>query len=451
HGEDRGSWKGKGEATFTLEVPALLDNYGKGAAWESAVREVDVLLFDNNNRLIYRTAGFNITDDKNNSTTRVRKRVTAKLRDEGNSNRKYQAVAVVNARETLAELPADSLLNRPTYDELLESLTFELPGREALEARGVPMWGICSFEMDDLKSGTLPEISLTRAAARVDVRVGYYMQGKLSLESVHLYRYNRAGSVAPPILWLADNFTPVEWSGDLNGTTHLPDPASLPDGETPLTVDGPLSFAINDDPTNPVTSFKQGIYVHEADAGTTDGTANVCLVVGGYFSGEEVPVYYRVDFRTIEGEYFPLLRDHRYLVTVHMVGMDGHATKEEALASQPQHPGSIGVSAFPWDEAWDDSDSEVIISDPPHLGVYMMKALNFELSGGSLEMLVFSNVGKWSVQEKPDWITISPDEYAEAVPQTVTVTADALASGSREGYFYIASGYMKRKITVTQQ
>jgi hypothetical protein len=211
--------------------------------------------------------------------------------------------------------------------------------------------------------------------------------------------------------------------------------------------DVPLSFSVNDaSATTPADFFKRTIYLHESAAGVENDPGNVCLVIGGYRQGEVTPIHYRVDFMSSRGAYLPLLRDHRYLVDVYAT--EGYGTREEALASKPLDNNSVHVDVIPWDDAW---DNNLIIEGELPLLLISNSAFDFDLNGGSREAYLIVNFHGWTVQEKPDWINVSPDGGGIGGIQTFTVTAEALASGSREGYFYLVSGHLKRKITITQQ
>ncbi|MDR1414588.1 MAG: FimB/Mfa2 family fimbrial subunit, partial [Odoribacteraceae bacterium] len=239
---------------FILDVPDRLDNSGEGSERESVVREVDVLVFNADDRLIYRSAGFDVVDDATVSSAAARKKFSVKLRGEGVNDK---VVAIVNARSALVDVPADSLLAGPTRGEVLDRLAFELPGVDVIEERGVPMWGELDRTTGNGRVEEWSVIFLTRAVARVDVRVNYLKQQHFLLESVHVYNYNRAGTIAPEVGGRTNGYNPAQWRKGEGATLqptelaawnggeatepHLPDLAALADRDSPLKVsDVPL-------------------------------------------------------------------------------------------------------------------------------------------------------------------------------------------------------------------
>ena len=57
---------------------------------------------------------------------------------------------------------------------------------------------------------------------------------------------------------------------------------------------------------------------------------NTCLIIGGSYQGNTTS-YYRVDFVDGGGNFLPLLRNHRYLISIIEVVGDGYSTPEMAF------------------------------------------------------------------------------------------------------------------------
>jgi hypothetical protein len=444
--------------TLALTVPGTPATRAlpKDDAWENAVNTVDVLLFDASGNFKYRAIGSTVADEPS-ALPAIQKSFTVKLPVCTN----HSIVVLANARAALAAstvtLPVSTLSSGPGRAAVLDNLVQELANpadkwTDEFETNGIPMWGYhdgLTIALDVTPS--VPVIALTRSVARVDLQVGEDADDIFSLASAHLYKYHRAGSLAPAVA--ATGYDAAQWDGSKATAPHLPALTSLANQVTPLKVSGtPLSYSIHAGATvvlgkieNPVHLYNQYIYTFEADAVTAGAQTNTCLVIGGYYNHNPAPTYYRVDFAKDNGDCLPLLRNHRYIVTIKEVHASGYPTKEEAYANKPSN---IKVEILPWNGG---GLGHVIFNDQHYLAVDRDE-LEFPRTGGDQHVSVATDFGSWTIEDKPAWVTVSPNTFTGGETVTdITVTADLLASGSRAGEFYIVAGNLRKKITLLQQ
>jgi hypothetical protein len=451
---------GDGErlVTLALTVPGTPATRAlpKNDAWENAVNTVDVLLFDASGNFKYRAIGSTAVDDPAALPT-IQKNFTVKLPVCTN----YTIVVLANARTALAAstvtVPVATLSSGPDRDDVLDNLVQELANptnkwTDEFETNGIPMWGYhdgLTIALDVVPS--VPVIALTRSVARIDLQVGEDADDVFSLASVYLYNYNRAGSIAPAVT--GSGYDVSQWNGNKAIAPHLPALTSLADQVAALKVSGtPLSYSIHTGATvvlgkieNPVHTYNQYIYTFEADAVTAGAQTNTCLVIGGYYNDNPTPTYYRVDFADNNGDCLPLLRNHRYIVTIKEVHAHGYSSKEEAYANKPAN---IRVEILPWNGG---GLGRVVFNDQHYLAVDL-DVLGFSLAGGDQHVSVVTDFGSWTIEDKPTWITVSPNTFTGGETVTdITVTADMLASSSRNSEFYIVAGNLRKKIIVAQQ
>ena len=428
--------------TLLLNVPSSPTRALDDAA-EGAISRLDVLLFDANDKFVYRAIGSNIA---NGTPAETQKNFTVRL-PQGT----YRAVVLANAGSSmLSAYPLMTITSGPTRDDVLDHLAMELADKThkwTADFSAIPMWGYKDDLVVSNTPGAAPEIYLTRAIARVDVSVGAagtageVIRAKFELRHVYLYNYSRAGSIAPK----------VAGTGYNTATPHLPALADLTDAATSIEVEGPLTYDV---PTAQKHAFLQEIYTFEAPAITlppADGWENnACLVIGGvYDNGPES--YYRVDFRSGNdpGPYAPLavLRNHRYNVVIQDVNGHGHATPDAAYKSLPKN---VVVNVRAWNEALHET-----VFDGQYTLSVDRGTLQFYSEGGAKPLLVSTDYGKWNVliPDAYDWITVDPDNYTgNDDPKTVSASVAALdPTGSpREGYFDIIAGNLAKRVFVKQ-
>jgi hypothetical protein len=444
--------------TLALTVPGTPATRAlpKDDAWENTVNTVDVLLFDATGDFKYRAIGSTVVDNPA-ALPLIQKNFTVKLPACTN----YTIVVLANARASLTAstipVPVATLSSGPGRAAVLDNLVQEMANpankwTDEFETKGIPMWGYhdgLTITLDVTPS--VPTIALTRVIARIDLQVGEDADDVFSLASAHLYNYNRAGSLAPAVS--GTGYDASQWDGSKATAPHLPVLSSLVNQVTPLKVTAaPLSYTIHAGATvvagkieNPVYTYNQYIYTFEADAVTAGAQTNTCLVIGGYYNDNPTPTYYRVDFADNNGDCLPLLRNHRYIVTIKEVHAHGYSTKEEALANKPAN---IKVEILPWNGG---GLGLVVFNDQHYLAVDR-DMLEFSLIGGSQHVSVATDFGSWTIEDKPAWITLTPTTFAGGETVTdITLAVSSLPSGARDGEFYIVAGNLRKKITIFQQ
>lgn len=57
------------------------------------------------------------------------------------------------------------------------------------------------------------------------------------------------------------------------------------------------------------------------------------ILVKGYYNGSPTPTFYKINLRDVNDDYFPLLRNFKYLINIKKAYRAGYATAEEAIAS----------------------------------------------------------------------------------------------------------------------
>ncbi|MDR1273786.1 MAG: FimB/Mfa2 family fimbrial subunit, partial [Odoribacteraceae bacterium] len=450
--------------TLALAVPGLpASRAGLDDTGENAVETVDVLLFKDD-KFYYRAIGSNIADD--GGITRKKFNVRLPMGT-------YGIVVLANARAALSGIPPATVEPsgdpRATVLDALEQVVQPAgaPYKKWTEAfNRIPMWGYYKDGTNTtltINEGvtTLQPINLTRAIARVDISVKDVMEGvnhvlwnKFSLESVHLYNYSRAGKLAPKVSTGSGNTDGYDGNQWKNLTIPAPEgiKAAAPHlpAHTDLKVKGPLEYVIDDDPALPhVYEYRQEIYTYEADAGTPGDVTNTCLVIGGYYDGNPAPTYYRVNFVNSADEPLPLLRNYKYNVEIQEVNGHGYPTPGDAYANEPAN---IVVTIVPWNEG---GMNDVDFNGQHYLAVNKSELVFY--SGGdakSLEAITDFPAG-WMVESLPPWLSVIapvPDAKGEAgVPTTLKLKAGLWsAGGTRESFFYIVAGNLKKKITVRQ-
>ncbi|MDR1273123.1 MAG: BACON domain-containing protein, partial [Odoribacteraceae bacterium] len=449
--------------TLSIAVPGPAESRAMSETTEGVVSAIDVLLFKAaTDEFRYRAIGSSITPDTDEPN--VKKSFNVRL-----PAGEWTVVVLANARAALAASPNASLLSPATLAEsntikrvaILDGLVMTLPaGTKWSDAKEIPMWGYyksaggsMTLPVNDHTSNIADAISLTRAMARVDLSMTAVAKLNFSLASAHLYNYSTAGSLAPlaDAITTNDGYNTTQWE---NGKAVLP--------HVPVSAEeGPLDYEINDDPDSPVFTYKREIYTFEAGKGGLGVIENTCLVVGGYYKvnpgdPDEDPVlsYYRVDFIDDASKYLPLLRNHRYAVEIQSVSGHGYPTADDAYKNKPAN---IVVNIVPWNEG---EMNEVEFTDQRYLSVDKSE-LVFYAEGTPKSLLATTDFPDgWTVDEDdiPGWLEITaPAKDGDNVARgaagagtTLTLKADPLAIGTREGYFYIVAGNLKKKITVRQ-
>ncbi|MDR1414176.1 MAG: FimB/Mfa2 family fimbrial subunit [Odoribacteraceae bacterium] len=410
---------------------------------ESAVETVDVLLFDQGtDKIVYRAIG----------TTPVSGQFSVKL-----PANTYNMVVLANARAMIpAAYPAATTgasLVKDTRETVLAAITKSIAPvshQWPTTFDRLPMWG---YSNNFTVGTSAPTISLTRMIAKIDVIVGAAVNN-FWIESARLYNYTTAGTIAPAVKTTAPNhegYDPTQWNNVPDGLK-----ARAPHLAGAKAADDYLAYNADPSNTKKVIEYKNNIYAFEAVAGVahpaTGWKQNTCLVIGGYYQDMTTPTYYRVEFENTASGFLPLLRNHRYDVTIIGVSGHGYPTPEDAYANKPAN---ITVTIVPWDGGGLDD----ITFDGQHNLAVDKSELVFYATGSAKSLEVTTDFpGGWTVTKAafPSWLTITAPvpvsdiaSGAAGVQTRLTLTATPTTS-PRFHEFYIIAGNLEKKITVRQ-
>lgn len=196
----------------------------------------------------------------------------------------------------------------------------------------IPMYGEISISgsIYDAPSHT---VELTRMLAKVDVvnsvapsNPSNPINGNFELTKLHVVNRNTVGLIAP------------KWSLETGALETDPaKEANLPSGFNP----GMLSWSNGNELTYELasgqTSIEDEIYLFESNAmsGNPSTPNGLRLVFEGNYTenGVTKQYFYPADFTAPDGEYTPVLRNHRYLFTITEASGKGYDGLGEAVAA----------------------------------------------------------------------------------------------------------------------
>jgi hypothetical protein len=417
---------------------------------ETAVETIDVLLFDpSTDNIVYRAIG----------TKPVSNQFTVKL-----PANTYNIVVLANARAMIpaAYPPATTgaSFTNDSREDVLAAITKSIAPVTSHQWPAtfdrIPMWGYS----DGFVVGTSsPTINLTRMVAKVDITVGGAVVD-FWLANVRLYNYSIAGSIAPAAL------PPTAPAGDRYDGYDITQWSNIPAGIKAYAPHLPTGVKATDDyiaynadlsDTRDIVEYKDNIYAFEAAAGVTYPAAgwkqNTCLVIGGYYQSTAFLTYYRVEFANTTNGQLPLLRNHKYNVTITGVSAHGYPTPEDAYNNPPSN---ITVQIT----AWNDGGLDDITFDPQNYLAVDKSELTFYAAGGNKSMAAITDFPSgWTVDanDLPTWLTITAPVLdgsdiahgLQDVKTTLTLAAST-TSVPRATEFYIVAGNLRKKIIVTQ-
>lgn len=236
-------------------------------------------------------------------------------------------------------------------DELRASIAgtvYETSGNVTDGVR-IPMTGEKMLSSIVQAPGTVVEIPLMRAMARVDVDKDLTAASRpFTVTSVRVMNLNSHAQVFP-------SQTALDGGRSRVVSPSVP-AASLTD------IDNVQTIGVTDDGTN-LTYTGSFPYAVEASAVSTtaDRLGATCVVVGGLFDTDTDESFYRVDFgQDTAGKFGEILRNYRYVFTVTEVSRRGDATPAEAVENIDRT--YIDVSVGAWDQA--SNDLQLGVGDP---------------------------------------------------------------------------------------
>lgn len=331
----------------------------------------------------------------------------------------------------------------------------------------IPMYGE-SGVFQHIQS-TVGAVTLTRMLARIDVEVLQSAQTSFTLQKVHLINYNQAGYIAPA------------WdSADGTLTASALQMPNMPDNtaKNTWTQDGDqISY------TASVSGLSSDIFTFEStgayDANEGQSTSNpeaTCLILEGLYNG--ALSFYRVDFTysttdvdagTTKGNYMPLLRNHKYKVTVEAARGKGYDTIGEAVEAfgiesnlktrtlnydlteinqivfNGQYMLGVGTTQY-------ESETSSVLMVKREAGAYSLKV--FTDNPGGWKATVGSDARSWlQISASPiastSWNSTAQSTVSEAVSD-LSVQIQNNAGSLRRGEIVLTAGRLSYTVAVQQ-
>ncbi|MFV0538173.1 MAG: fimbrial protein [Dysgonomonas sp.] len=324
------------DITFSVKVPGSTTpkTYALSENDENQVNSIEILLFDTNGKYTYQPIYSNIINtDADNSRIKT---FTVQI-PEGT----YNIIILANARQAVSNI-ISGLNEGDSKASVLEKLLISNSGKwNTNPASGgyisIPMFGEISSIVINGNTPFNTPVNLVRMISKIDVALTHTdATSKFKLESIRLYNYNNKGYIAPE---------ETNW----NQAQSIVTGASIPTSSN-LTL-GPLVYDGTAITTTDISSIGE-IYTFEAiKTNPSTLTSGTCLVIGGTYTGDSQPTYYRVDFAQTSSStttYLPLLRNHHYKVNITRVSDSGFATPTEAFNSRPAN---IEANVIVWNDA----------------------------------------------------------------------------------------------------
>ncbi|MDD4516845.1 fimbrial protein [Massilibacteroides sp.] len=304
---------------FTVEIPgiATASTRSMDGVKENEIEAISVLVFDASNQFIEKKDGSNIVQSGSDN-------VNVSFEATVSTGTGRSIVVVANAKTILDALTLS--VGQPK-SAVLQQLKYTMTGKWASDSAGaytpIPMVGE-KTGVSITSGGSISGINLIRMLARIDMKV---TTSDFKLKKIHLCNYNTNGYITPA------------W--DTNGTiqTSTITTPNLP-SNTGKNITNPLTYD-----TSSAQIFEGEIYTFENNmASDVNGIDHVdrknatCLVVEGEYNG--ATYFYRIDFTENTSvsdpttvAYMPLLRNHKYIISITSAAGVGYASLNEALSS----------------------------------------------------------------------------------------------------------------------
>ncbi len=478
-----GTPEGDGEQALVkleLQIPGQTRSFP--VLQEDAVNEVDILVFDRNDKFFDWRHGSIATDG-----TTVNAILISSAR--GDNADKYRIVVFANARDRLRTLfgapaspgqrPGGTTLNghkNETYAAVMALITGTITSPVPDASKGIPMWGELNGKKRIEHGQLLGNLTLYRALARIDIGTykgaipnggvtSFTALGNFKIEEVQIHNAPNKYRYAP----LAANFTFPTSNTSID--ISAPSPAS---GATPTVVKTAAADLITSGTEG--VGFERALYMGEADVKMGNGTYSdnnhlnrPCIIVKGYYKPEgaasfnTAPSFYRIDFVTDATTHalHDVLRNYTYQVIISAVGGPGKGDAQEALKS---FDADMTVVVKSW--------SNAIVSGTVIDGDKYIKATPYDFDidkwGKVNEPVVIETnapvvSGKsWSATVQPitsggdiSWIRLNPSYTSGISGGELRFTTDqvpngSLATFSRSAKLRIVAGTMNYNIIVTQ-
>jgi hypothetical protein len=410
------------EVVLSLRLPGAKEVITRLTSLEEdMMKEVDVLVFNHNDEYLYSTSGYDLNEEENSFTVRLR---------HTEEDASVDLWVIANAHSVVNDNKIAMV------GQSKEDIRLLLLAGESSTVTPIPMWGT-KEDVTISKNGhisNLDPVNMIRMVAKINVQMSDELKSKnnFQLRSVHFCNRNTTGCIVP-------DATNGNWT-DASPQATAP---SLPSASYKATT------AHSYNVSSPYTGIIDQIYTFETAAGEGYGGADYesepCLIIGGKYKAsddvrplDDIPeTYYRVDF-FLEENYLPILRNHRYTVTLEKVGGPGFSLIGDALNAPPMNAVL----------EWTNDDYLDVTSDGTN---YLAVSRNTIEIPDRMDIDVLTNCeGGWEIDEKSGDFYLSRSTGEKGAKVTVTATA-LYANENREvGYFYIVAGRLRRKIIVHQ-
>lgn len=328
-------------------------------------------------------------------------------------------------------------------DEILEKLTFAT-GNQWMDVRpgpnkSLPMYGEKADVSLNKASGAVPfhKIEMLRAAARVDVKNAE--GGTYGIAEVRVVNTMDKSRLVPD----KDVFD------EFGEQVKAP---SIATGANRLGVDGAIAKQGVQDGGGLWKTSIEGVYVGEAEAGGTYSERNCVLVniPGAAATDPTKNNWYRIDL--VEGtgadaKPRAVLRNYHYTINIKSVTGPGLGTPDEAFNNVPVN---VECEILDWEMGM---NQDVEFADGYSLKVNRSEVTLYNNGTPNEELTVETTHPEgWKIEDKSDWLTITPTSgnKNDEKPLDFSGTTFAGDDKSREGYFWVQAGNLKKKITVTQ-
>lgn len=330
---------------------------------ESAIESVRILVLEQENdryKYAYMADGEQIISSSTYTT------FTARLNTTQNP---LKLILVANYKDAFS----GNAITRGMYEEDIRSaLTDSYP---PVTKGKIPMYGEASLTKFVASETNNISVTMLRAVARIDVvnEIDGLFSAPFSLEEVYFFRANNRIQLIPDASVLSGS-----------SSTPLAIAASVPANSQILTESLLFQKENADEQEIRMNYIPESLPLTEGGDSISSPT---CLVVGGYYNGENTLSYYRVDFDSKhEGHPFgQILRNHKYVFNISQVNSSGYTDPEDAANGKP---GTMVANV----QIWEENTSNMYFSAYHYIGVSKKEAILEYYTGATDVIYVESDI-----------------------------------------------------------
>ena len=449
---------GKGETTFTLELPnAMVVQTRSGVATpaENTIKTLYMLICEpSNGKLLNIVTCTNLkaVDNTNSKEWTFKAKLT--------KDKTYDLLLVANAQSKVEALKAQ--LDQASGDITRQDITnaFEIAKTTqwtvdgSTEANSIPMWGQLLNQQITAMYSPSAKFKLTRMLARINVAVAQGVSN-FELTSVHYYNYNTKGNVHTGVSTAVATGQSFLYQNPADASAPFEDNACL----------------------NRIYVFEAN---HVAAYGKANWTNNPCIVIGGKYDGGD-ETFYRLDFITKDEDdkdsWLNIQRNHSYTFTINSVSGDGYGLNDAYNSA----PINMEAEVNEWNDdndinggVWNGSQSILFSGRTAHF-THVGSPVQHELTiltnmsditfGGFENNVVgtksgednwtntWAKTGSWTNGHFTVEITSKAAAREGYTQYTLIITAEAAVSGDnekRETTFVAKGSILQTDFTITQ-